>query len=190
MGRKNRNRHHHQEHREHHHEHQDHHHHHHGHGGGEIESTGEPQSSGESHGACPPYISPTGRHLADYPVETAHETPDDREERRLETIDEQLDKLSLEPHDEDVQIDRYRAQHLTPTRAGKPHEMIDDEITTTVADFHTEKTPAGGVVVNPLAHTKAGFKQGNQARHAAFKRILGLPDDALTVSPVSGGQKK
>jgi hypothetical protein len=129
-------------------------------------------------------------HLADYPVETAHETPDDREERRLETVDEQLDKLNLAPHDEDVQIDRYRAQHLTPTRAGKPHEMIDDEITTVVADFHTEKTPAGGVVVNPLAHTKAGFKQGNQARHAAFKRILGLPDDALTVSPVSGGQKK
>lgn len=159
---------------------------------GEIESTAEGVEVVEIIEIIevPEHISKAGRHLADYPVVTNHETPGERDARRAATIDKQIDNIDLTPNEEDVQIDRYRATHLSAVVVGKPHEQIDDEITTKVSDFHTEKTPEGGVVINPLAHTKAGFAQGNQARHAAFKRRLGLPEDVAVISPVSGGQKK
>jgi hypothetical protein len=138
----------------------------------------------------PKHISTTGRHLSDYPVVTAHETPAEREARRLQTIDDQISNLDLTPNDEDVQINRYRANHLDASRVGNPHEMIDDELSSGIDKLIVGKTADGGNIPDARAHEKAGARQGVQARHAAFKRLLGLPDDAQVISPVSGGVKK
>jgi hypothetical protein len=152
----------------------------------EIESTGEVIEIVE----VQEYISTTGRGLADYPVVREFETPEQIERRRQATIDEQQAQVSTIQNDEDVQIDRYRSLHRAVPQVGKPHEMIDDEIEISPEDFNDQKTAEGGVVVNPLAHEKAGLQQNLQARHAAFKRRLGLGSEDACVSPVSGSQKK
>jgi hypothetical protein len=166
---------------------------------GEVDSTGEEVIELESSGALagdvskvPSHISTTGRLLSDYPVQTAFETPAEREERRQETADKQVDNIddSQAAHEEDVQIDRYRANHHSATTYGKPHTMIDDELTHSAEDHNTVKTASGGVVVNKLAHEKSGLRQSLVARHAAFKRLIGLGDNDVTISPVSGNQKK
>jgi hypothetical protein len=158
---------------------------------GEVESTGEVVSDGDAGDRpVPKHISTTGRHLSDYPVVTAHETPAEREARRLQTIDDQISNLDLTPNDEDVQINRYRANHLDASRVGNPHEMIDDELSSGIDKLIVGKTADGGNIPDARAHEKAGARQGVQARHAAFKRLLGLPDDAQVISPVSGGVKK
>jgi hypothetical protein len=164
----------------------------------EIDSTSEDESTSEEVletleelendiSNVPPHVSTTGRLLSGYPVGHAHETPEQREERRQDTAEKQLDgiKEDAETHEEDVQIDRYRAQHLPADRVGRPHEMIDDELAHRPSDAYTEKTAKGDPIVRPNAHEVTGAKQSYQARHLAIKRQLGLSDDDKSITPAS-----
>lgn len=157
--------------------------------GEELESTGELENDPAR---VPDHISTTGRLLPDYPVSHAHETPQEREERRLDTIDVQLDNIdtSVERHEEDVQIDRYRAQHLPSYAVGKPHTQLDDELEHKPSDAYNEVTAAGDPIVRKNAHTVVGMKQAAQARHLAIKRQLGLSEDEPSLSPASPHKKQ
>lgn len=157
--------------------------------GEELESSGELESNIDN---VPPYVSTTGRLLTDYPVEHAHETPEQREDRRIETAVKQLDSIdtSSDKHEEDVQIDRYRAMHRATDQFGKPHTMIDDELLHAASDVYNEKTSAGDPIVRKNAHGIVGAQQSYQARHLAIKRQLGLSEEDKTISPASPHKKQ
>jgi hypothetical protein len=81
--------------------------------------------------------------------------------------------------------------HMLPDHPVQPeNETIDAELTVGIEDVNNRMTENGDVAFRRNAHEVAGARQSTQARHAAFKRLLGLSEEDKTLSPASPHKKQ